>query len=293
MLNNNKRLFCAFVDLRKAFDSVYHNALRLKLYKMGINGKMLRIIRVMYDSVKCCVRHCGSCSDFFEVSVGLTQGETLSPILFSLFIEDSEIYLQGQPSSGLNIKDIILLLLLFADDMVILGESPEDLQDSLNELYKYYDKWGLEVKTAKTKVVVFRQRGRLRQNERWSLNGTVLETVNDFNYLGVVFNYTGSFALNQQTLSGKALRAMNVLLQNIRNFDFHPQTCCQLFDAFVASILNYSCEVWGYTKSKQLERIHLKYCKKILNVKMSTSNVGVYGDLGRYQLGGEKKLCLL
>ena len=111
-----------------------------------------------------------------------------------------------------------------------------------------------------------------------------MQTVNDFNYLGVVFNYTGSFALNQQTLSGKALRAMNVLLQNIRNFDFHPKTCCQLFDAFVASILNYSCEVWGYTKSKQLERIHLKFCKKILNVKLSTSNVGVYGDLGRYPL---------
>ena len=71
------------------------------------------------------------------------------------------------------------------------------------------------------------------------------------NYLGVVFNYTGSFALNQQTLSGKALRAMNVLLKNIRNFDFHQNICCQLFDAFVASILNYSCEVWGYTILKQ------------------------------------------
>ena len=197
LLNNNKRLFCAFVDLRKAFDSVYHNALWLKLYKMGINGKMLRNIHAMYDSVKCCVRHCGSYSDFFEVSVGLKQGETLSPILFSLFIEDLEIYLQGKPSSGLNIKDINLLLLLFADDMVILGESSEDLQDSLNELYKYCDKWGLEVNTAKTKVVVFRRRGGLHQNERWSLNGTILETVNDFNYLGVVFNYTGSFALNQ------------------------------------------------------------------------------------------------
>ena len=69
--------------------------------------------------------------------------------------------------------------------MVTLGESPEDLQDNLNELYKYCDKFGLEINTAKTKVV-FRRRGGLRQNERLSLNGTVLETVNDFNYLGVI-----------------------------------------------------------------------------------------------------------
>ena len=286
MLNNNKRLCCAFVDLKKAFDSVYHSALWLKLYKLGMNGKLLRSIRAMYDSVKCCVRHCGSYSEFFEVSVGLKQGETLSPILFSLFIEDLELYSQGRRGSGLNIKDINLLLLLFADDMVVLGETPEDLQNSLNELYRYMycTHWGLEVNTIKTKVVVFRRRGGLRADEFWTYNGTVLQTVNDFNYLGVVFNHTGSFALNQQTLSGKALRAMNVLFQNIRNFDFHPKTCCQLFDAFVASILNYSCEVWGYTKSKQLERFHLKFCKKILNVKLSTSNVGVYGDLGRYPL---------
>ena len=45
-----------------------------------------------FDSVKCCVRHCGSYSEFFEVSVGLKQGETLSPILFSLSIEDLELY---------------------------------------------------------------------------------------------------------------------------------------------------------------------------------------------------------
>ena len=90
MPNNNKRLFCAFVDLSKAFDSVYNNVLWLKLCKMGINGKVLRIIRAMYDSVKCCVRHCGSYSDFFEVSVGLKQGETLSPISCFLFIEALE-----------------------------------------------------------------------------------------------------------------------------------------------------------------------------------------------------------
>ena len=284
LLNNGKRLYCAFVDLKKAFDSVYRNALWLKLYKLGVNGRMLRIIRALYDSVKCCIRHCDSYSDFFEVSVGLKQGETLSPILFSLFVEDLEIYLQTRPDSGLCINDINIMLLMFADDMVIIGDSPEELQASLNKLHDYCSKWGLEVNTVKTKIVVFRKRGRLYANEQWIYNDIELEVVNDFNYLGVVFNYTGSFAMNQQTLSGKALKAMNVLLQNVRRFDFTPKTLCQLFDSFVASILSYCSEVWGYTKSKPLERIHLKYCKKILNVKPSTSNAGIYGELARYPL---------
>ena len=108
--------------------------------------------------------------------------------------------------------------------------------------------------------------------------------VNDFNYLGIVFNYTGTFVLNQETLAGKGLKALNVLVANTRIYDFNIKTLCQLFDSFVGSILSYGCEVWGFTKSKELERIHLKFCKLILKVKTSTSNAGIYGELGRYPL---------
>ena len=70
-----------------------------------------------------------ACSDFFfQYSVGLRQGEVISPILVSLFLEDLELYLQNRAESGLLIDDIVLSILLFADDMVILGKSPEELQ---------------------------------------------------------------------------------------------------------------------------------------------------------------------
>jgi hypothetical protein len=114
--------------------------------------------------------------------------------------------------------------------------------------------------------------------------GNKIETVNDFNYLGTVFNYTGSFVLNQETIVGKALKAMNILLVNIKKLSLSTQVKCQLFDAFVGSILSYGCEAWGFGKSKIIERVHLKFCKTILKVKNSTCSNGVYGDLGRYPL---------
>ena len=46
-------------------------------------------------------------------------------------------------------------------------------------------------------------------NESWIYNGTPLEVVNDFNYLGTVFNYTGTFVLNQETLVGKGLQEVS------------------------------------------------------------------------------------
>ena len=283
-LNDNKRLYGAFVDMKKAFDSVNRNALWLKLYKTGIQGKMLRIIKNMYSKIKSCVKSCNSYSDFFEYAIGLRQGETISPILYALFVEDLELFLQDKVESGLSLDDIILILILFADDMIILGNSPTELQNSLNLLYNYTIKWGLEVNVDKTKAMVFRKRGGLKRDEHWTYNGKALEVVNDFNYLGTVFNYTGNFNLNQEHLIGKAVKAMHVLNTNCRRFDLTPKILCQLFDAFVTSTLNYACEIWGYTKSKEIERVHLRFCKTLLNVKLSTSNVGIYGELCRYPL---------
>ena len=124
-LNNRGRLYCAFVNLKKAFDSIYRNALWYKLFNLGIKGRTFRIIRDMYAKVKSRVKSANTISDFFEYAVGLRQGEVLSPLLFSLFVEDLELYLQDRATCGLSMEEINIILLLFADDLVIVGNSPE------------------------------------------------------------------------------------------------------------------------------------------------------------------------
>ena len=57
-----------------------------------------------------------------------------------------------------------------------------------------------------------------------------------------------------------------------------------LFDSFVVSILNYGCEIWGFANATNIEMVHRKFCKWYLNVKMSTSNLSLYGELGRSPL---------
>ena len=75
-----------------SYDCIHRNAMWLKLYKQGIDGKHLRIVKDMYEKVKSCVRSCNNYSQFFEYAVGLGQGEVISPILFSLFVEDLVIF---------------------------------------------------------------------------------------------------------------------------------------------------------------------------------------------------------
>ena len=79
--------------------------------------------------------------------------------------------------------------------------------------------------TAKTKVIVFsfRKIGRLGQDVHFVFENSPLEIVDDFNSLGVIMNYTGSFKLNQQNLLGKGLKAMSTLLAIVKTLNCTPK----------------------------------------------------------------------
>ena len=91
------------------------------------------------------------------------------------------MFLQGNTNSGILINDIVLIILLFADDMAIFGNNPEDIQNNLNVLHDYCNTCGLEVNGDKTKIMVFRKRERLKIDEKWTYNGINVEVVNNFN----------------------------------------------------------------------------------------------------------------
>ena len=116
--------------------------------------------------------------------------------------------------------------------MVLIGNSTEDLQNSLNILKAYCDKWGLEVNVSKTKIIVFRKRDQIK-NESWYYNNELIEVVN---------NFTGSFVFHSQYIS-KALRASGIPLNNICKYEVSPEISMQLFDSFVGSILLYCSPV--------------------------------------------------
>ena len=88
--------------------------------------------------------------------IGLFQGEVLSPILYSLYVNDCEMHFLQENCPSIEIEMINLFLLMYADDMVLLALSPESLQKMLDALSTYNDKWKLTLNTDKTKIMVFR-----------------------------------------------------------------------------------------------------------------------------------------
>ena len=138
----------------------------------------------------------------------MRQGESLSPFLFSMYLNDidDEFYLNS--IEGIDIHHIRLFLLLHADDITLFSETAEGLQIALNMFSTYCQRRRLTVNTKKTKIMVCRTGGILPKDLKFYYNDIEIEIVNTFSYLGIVFSPGGSFSNTQITLAGQAQKAI-------------------------------------------------------------------------------------
>ena len=158
-LGYGKKLYCVFVDFKKAFDYVVRDILWFKLFRYGGRRNIMNVIRSMYENIKSrIITSDNYLSEAFYCSLGVRQGEYLSPFLFSIYLYDIEDTFKQNGADGININDLQLVFLLYADDIVVFAESAEslELQNSLNILEGYCDRWKLTVNSTKTKVIIFR-----------------------------------------------------------------------------------------------------------------------------------------
>ena len=120
-----KPVYVAFVDFKKAFDSVNHTKLFNVLQKNNIKGNLFNVIKSIYKSVRASVKTNEGGSDMFNCPVGLRQGCSLSPILFSLFINDLYDLLVKHRTKGIQLHPDIteIFMLMFADDVALISDT--------------------------------------------------------------------------------------------------------------------------------------------------------------------------
>ena len=149
----NKRLptYAAYIDFEKAFDRIGRTLLFHKIQKLGFGGKITELIKNIYKGGKCGVNVNGNITNWFPCEYGVRQGDVLSPTLFGLYINDLVQELKDG-SSGINLGELIVVCLLYADDLVLVSESPEDLQKMLDILNNWCKRWRLRVNISKSKL---------------------------------------------------------------------------------------------------------------------------------------------
>ena len=303
---NKKQLYICFIDFAKCFDRIWHAGLFYKLKLLGIPSRFYSVLKNMYDKISLQVKIGSQLTPAFMSQLGVRQGDNLSPTLFNIFVNDLPHQLNH--CSPAKYHDISVSCLLYADDLIILSESKEGMQKALNKLSSYCKSWKLKINMNKSKIMCLNE----TVNPNIHIDNEYLEHVTEYCYLGVVFTNTVQFHSAIDNLYKKSLKALFKLLHILKPLP-SAKTMFHLFDHLIKPIILYACEIWGPCKinihkscyndnywkqvrtnfpieskmcntSNLFEKLHIKLCRCILGVNNKTSNVGIYGELGRYPM---------
>ena len=236
-----------FLDFRKAFDSVPHKRLLLKLEKLGVPGNVLKWISDFLSDILQCVVINGQSSEWSEVTSGVPQGSVLGPLLFILYVND----LPDQVNSYCK---------LFADDAKLYKELQnlddfETMQDDLNKLCQWTIKWLMLFNVDKCKVMHIGKGNPRFEYEMSDNNGNikVLKSVDCEKDLGVYLQDNLKFDKHISLTVNRANRLIGVIK---RAFSYlEEETLLVLYKTLIRPILDYGNIIWFPTLKKDIRAV--------------------------------------
>jgi hypothetical protein len=260
ILDRRGSLDIVYLDFAKAFDTVCHAKLLLKLKNYGVDGMVLNWIKAfLSDRVQTvCVDDC--MSDSADVLSGVPQGSCLGPLLFVLYINDIVNEVQNA-----SIK-------LYADDCKLfirtdVGIGAVGLQEDLNRIFEWACKWQLQLSLSKCNVLPVSLKRNYTINN-YVLGNTVLDSVFEMKDLGITIsnNLKFSYHINQKCIVAHKIACLirRVFVTTDVNF------LMQMFNTYVRPHLEYGSQVWNPYLTKDitnLENVQRRYTKRLANLR--------------------------
>ena len=237
---------------------------------------MYSAISAMYKCPRARVILNNVSTNWFSCSSGVKQGDTISPTLFSVFVNDliEELNSSG---SGISLEEnFSLACLAYADDIVLLAPNENSLQVLINIVYKWCTNWRMEANLTKTNIMHVR-RPRFRQtNFVFKFGAKTVDFCSSYKYLGVTLNEYLNFEYTAQELADPAGRALgSIVTKMIKNGGFPAIVYRTLYECCVCSISDYASEVWGNHEYDSTKKLHNRAIRSFLGVPKGTPIPGL------------------
>ena len=257
LVDNGCSLDIVYLDLAKAFDKVPHQRLLNKLKAYGVHGKLHAWIAdwLVGRRQRVCLQ--GEFSQWMWVLSGVPQGSVLGPVLFLIFIDDLED----------GIKNMVYK---FADDTKVLAQvqsaaERKVLQEDLDKLTEWANKWQMSFNTKKCKVMHV---GRVNQGFKYIMEGQTLDTVDSEKDLGIMIS-SDLKSSNQCILACSKANKMLGMIKRTISYK-KPEIMVRLYKSLVRPHLEYCVSAWAphYAKDKELlERVQHRFTRLIKEVR--------------------------
>lgn len=292
--------FAIFVDFKKAYDKVHHEALYRILDNMGVRGKFLTIIKDMYQNSRMQIKAGGRVTRSFGMKRGTRQGCPLSPLLFIIFVNH---LLKETSCGGVTVPGMRFNFRVarcgggqYADDLVALEATPAAAKTFCENIYNWGVKWGMELGIKKCGVMLWSDSEIdkiLHDATDFTTPDGDLPKVNEYKYLGITMNknlpksraYGGNELDHVKIQAAKGEKALNAIRPLLRNPDWPLPVKVALIRTLVMSVMIYGAEWVGY---KQLHAMPIKrVLSKALKLAMGNSSKSNFFDYMTlsYELG--------
>jgi len=262
ILDKRSEVYCVFFDFQKAFDTVPHKQLMLKLKQLRLHPQLLQWIHnyLCYREQSVIVN--GESSYPVQVKSGVPQGSVLGPLLFLIYINDITSL---QLSSGTQLS-------LYADDILMykaISSSTDyvSLQSDIDAVYQWAHDNLLTFNRAKCKCMLISKRKK-RMCPTMTLNGEDMELVQKYKYLGVTVCDNLSWSTHIQQICVKARKILGLLYRKVAKHTSDQMVVLKLYLALVRPHLEYASQVWSPYMSKdvqlleKVQKFALRICSK-------------------------------
>lgn len=236
-----------FLDVEKAFDSVWHDGLRYKLTKIGLPDKMVRILSSFLRDRSISVRQGRSHSDMVKLRAGTPQGSVLSPLLFLIYVNDLAV----DPMDQIQVSQ-------FADDLGLWTSHgnpyfiQKRLQSALNKLETWCSLWRIKLNAKKSQVIIFNRRRKEEPGLYLELFGRRLADEAEATLLGVKLDKRLSLKTHVDSLCERATKRVK-LLYRLKGTGWGADSACvmKIYKMFIRPLFEYDAiDLAGCCKSR-------------------------------------------
>ena len=258
-MNQSKSVLGIFLDFSKAFDTIDHNILLVKLESMNFDFRSIELLKNYLYGRQQKTYVNGSYSDISTLSCGVPQGSILGPTLFLIYINDL-------PNAASKLDPI-----LYADDTNLFFESGNlgTNQELINIELKNVENWcirnKLTVNMTKTHYIVLRTHQNKTDLRGFSLKmfNTELTQLDSITFLGITIDSHLSWQQHTHKLC-QQLRPLVGLLYKCSQY-LPRKILIQIYNSFINSKISYCIESWGNAPNTHTHPIYLLQ-KKLIRI---------------------------